>query len=281
MNIATKSAFLITLGFIFQMMGHAFAASPVFNTDEAVGATPGTEHISWQPFHARYSVYHNGKLIGKSDIVMNFDGKSWSIKSESSGTHGLARLLRARENGYADGRIDQGRFIPDRYSQHTRVMGIDRGWTADFDWNANAVLITQDKEELKLDLGKGALDPLSITLEIRRRLQEKYQGQLRFQLVDEDKLKDQDFRVLDMERLDTSLGCIATTPVERIHAGNRRYTRAWHAPGLEFITVRMEHGKKDGDHIEMRIAELTLGETAVVPMPGCQSTQFSQITSHR
>jgi hypothetical protein len=266
MTFTIKIPLLTVLALSLSWAGTALSKEPAAAVDltESEGAA-----LDWQPFHARYSVYHNGKLIGKSDIVMDFQDLSWTIKSESSGTHGLARLLRARENGYVQGHFESRKFMPDRYTQHTRVMGFDKGWTANFNWQSNAVRITQDDEELTLDLGEGALDPLSITLEIRRRLRENDPSQLLFLLVDEDKLKDQEFRILDSERLDTSLGCIKTVPVERIHPGNTRYTRAWHAPELEFLTVRMEHGKYDGDHIEMRIADLTLGEQSILPAPGC------------
>ncbi len=243
---------------------------------EAADKVPETE-LSWKPFRARYSVYRNGKLIGKSNVVMDFSGTLWSIKSETRGTHGLAKLLKARDNGYVDGHLDEGRFIPDNYSQHTRVIGMDNRWTAQFDWQNNRVHITQDRKEMDLDLGEGGLDPLTITMEIRRHLRQN-NHQLRFWRIDEDKLKDQEFRVLETQLLETSLGCIATIPVERIHRGGKRYTRAWHAPSLEFLTVRLEHGKQGGEHIEMRIAQLTLASLPVEPVPGCQSGQVGKVT---
>ena len=42
-------------------------------------------------------MYHNGKLVGKSDVVMEFRATGWTIKSESSGTHGIAELLDASQ----------------------------------------------------------------------------------------------------------------------------------------------------------------------------------------
>ena len=91
----------------------------------------------------------------------------------------------------------------------------------------------------------------------------------------EDEIKEQIFQALPAEQLETSLGCLQTTPVERVRVGSTRYTRAWHAPGLDFITVRMEHGKTDGDHLELRITGLEMDEQEIAPEPGCVASQSS------
>ena len=57
--------------------------------------------------------------------------------------------------------------------------------------------------------------------------------------------------------------------IEKIRENNRRYTRAWHAPTLGNIEVRVEHGKTGGDHLEMRITGLTLNGASVEARPGC------------
>jgi hypothetical protein len=94
-------------------------------------------------------------------------------------------------------------------------------------------------------------------------------------MVEEDKIDEQNFRILDPERMETSLGCLRTVVVEKIRENSKRYTRAWHAPELDFIEVRMEHGKTDGNHLEMRITELTVDGVAVQPSPGCAARQAS------
>jgi hypothetical protein len=38
----------------------------------------------------------------------------------------------------------------------------------------------------------------------------------------------------------------------------------------------MEHGKTDGDHMEMRITELVVGQREVKAQPGCAAVQTSQ-----
>jgi hypothetical protein len=144
------------------------------------------------------------------------------------------------------------RLRPDEYSHHRRVAGIDNHWQASFDWqNGEIRIVNDDGEPLLLELPGESIDPLTLKLEMRRRLAEP-EPDLRFLMVEEDEIDEQNFRVLPNEWLETSLGCLETVPVEKIRRNSKRYTRAWHAVELANIEVRMEHGKEGGDHLEMR-----------------------------
>jgi hypothetical protein len=240
------------------------------------------ESYALAPYNARYAIYRNGKLTGKVEVALERHGERWIIRSEGSGTHGLARILSARDNEDVVGRRIDGRFRPDQYRRHTRVAGIDDRWTVDFDWERRRVSIMHDRgEPLLLDMSSpgigDALDPLSLKLEMRHRLSGP-EPLLQFQMVEEDEIDEQNFRILSAERMETSLGCLSTLPVEKIRHGSTRYTRAWHAPDLAFVEVRVEHGKTDGNHLEMRITELTLDGAGITPRPACAALQSSGAT---
>jgi hypothetical protein len=235
------------------------------------------EGYALEPYAARYAIYRNGKLTGKVEVALERHGERWIIRSEGSGTHGLARILAARDNEDVVGRLVDGRFRPDRYRRHTRVAGIDDRWTVDFDWERRRVSIVHDRDDpLLLDMSSpgigDALDPLSLKLEMRHRLSGP-EPLLQFQMVEEDEIDEQNFKILTSERMETSLGCLSTIPVEKIRHGSTRYTRAWHAPDLAFVEVRVEHGKIDGNHLEMRITELTLDGVGIAPRPACAALQ--------
>jgi hypothetical protein len=235
------------------------------------GLTPAFAEV--QPYEARYSLYRDGKLTGKVEMELSIEGDRWEIRSEGSGTHGLAKILRARDIEQVTGRIEDSRYLPERHSRHTRVASIDDRWLSEFDWNADQVVVTHDnKDSWQLDLQGRALDPLTMKLEMRRRLVEP-DPELEFLMVDEEEIDEENFRILETEWLETSLGCLETVPVEKIRSNSKRYTRAWHAPALGNIEVKAEHGKTGGVHIEMRIAELILDGTPVEPRPGCSALQ--------
>ena len=225
------------------------------------------------PYEARYSIYRNGKLIGKLEVELAKNGAIWELNSAGSGTHGLARILRARDSEKVTGQFSGGQFKPHSHTRHTRVAGIDDHWESNFDWKADQVTVVHDSKQTHvLPLQGEALDPLSLKIEMRRRLEES-NSDFSFLMVEEDEIEEQNFRQLESEWLETSLGCMETTPIEKIRNNNRRYTRAWHAPALGNIEVRAEHGKVGGDHLEMRITELSFGGTDVIARPGCSAMQ--------
>jgi len=250
--------------------------SPAIPADESAAPTaaagPATPP-ALRPYGARYAVYRNGKLTGKADVTLQRHGERWVIRSEGSGTHGLARILAARDDEEVSGRLSEGHFRPERYTRHTRVAGIGDHWQVTFDWAAGRVSIVHDRDDpLVLEMVGQSLDPLSLKLEMRRRLSQPG-SPLQFQMVEEDEIDEQNFRLLPVEWMETSLGCLRTVPVEKIRENSKRYTRVWHAPDLEFIEVRVEHGKLGGNNLEMRITELTLGKDEVIPRPGCAALQ--------
>ncbi len=226
-----------------------------------------------QEYSARYSLYRNGKLAGKAHIQLRNEGDKWIMSTEGSGTHGLARILRAKDREYVEGHLQDGRFLPLRFEHDVTVAGIGNQWTALFDWPSDTVTVEIDRKSLELPLQGEALDGLSLKLELQRRLRHNEEN-LDLLLVDENEVKPQSFRKLPIEMLETSLGCLETIPVERVRStDSTRYTRAWHAPALDYLTVRLEHGKTDGDHMEMRIAELQQAGQPHTGGLGCSSRQ--------
>jgi hypothetical protein len=240
--------------------------------------TPGgVADDALRPYQARYAIYRNGKLTGKTELTLLQRGERWVIRSAGSGTHGLARILAARDNEEVSGRLQDGRLRPDRYTRHTRVAGIDDRWRVEFDWEARRVSIAHDEDDpLLLDMVEDSLDPLTLKLEMRRHLR-RGDLPLHFQMVEEDEIDEQEFRLLPREWMETSLGCLLTVPVEKIRHNSKRYTRAWHAPDLEFIEVRAEHGKSGGNHWELRITELSFDGIDVAPSPGCAAMQSTAL----
>ena len=237
-------------------------------------AWAGAAWAELHPYSARYSIYRNGKLSGKLDVRLAPEGERWALRSELSGTHGLARILRARDTEYVVGNPDaEGRFVPSEHVRHTRVAGIDDRWVSTFDWTADRVFVVHDdRDRYELTLGGRALDPLSLKLEVQRRLRAP-DPELDFLMVDEDEIDPQHFRELDHEWLETALGCLRTIPLEKVRRSSSRYTRAWHAPDFGNVEVRVEHGKTGGDHLEMRITELNWNGEQIAARPGCAVRQ--------
>ena len=140
---------------------------------------------------------------------------------------------------------------------------------AEFNWANGTVRSVYEDGESTLELGDGVLDPVSIGLVIRAGLRNG-EDEWRPMMVDEDEIEEQHFRAQPESMLDTSLGCLEVRNVEKIRAPeSSRYTRTWYATDLDYVPVFIEHGKKDGDHMETRIRSLTLDGQSVSAKAGC------------
>jgi len=233
--------------------------------------SPASETFT-EPYSARYALYRNGKLQARAEFLLQRQGETWIMKSESIGTHGMARLVKFRDYEFTEGQFVGGQFRPLRYVHELKWLGPDQDSTAEFDWENGLVTVTHNGETRTLELVEGAVDPMSLQVQMRRELA-RPEPRLEFMLVEEDKLELQRFRALRPERLETSLGCLHTQPVEKIREGTTRFTRFWPASELDYIPVRMEHGKTDGDQMELRITELVINGEPVEPKPGCAAAQ--------
>lgn len=227
-----------------------------------------------EPYSARYAVYRNGKLQARSEFILEQQGENWIIKSESTGTHGMARFMKFRDYEFLEAERVGNRLRPLRYVHELKWLGPDQNTLAVFDWENNTVDVTHKGDSMTHELVEDAVDPMSLQLDMRNRLAES-DPNLEFMLVEDDGIELQRFRTLPEEQMETSLGCLNTLPVEKIRRSSRRFTRSWHASDLSFIPVRMEHGKTDGDHMELRITELIINGKLVDPQPGCAASRGS------
>jgi hypothetical protein len=220
-------------------------------------------------YEARYSAYRNDKFVGENRVKLELDGDQWTMLSEARGTRGLARLLKLKDTEKSSGKLEEGNYLPSTYRHHTSAVGIERGWSAEFDWDAAIVRTEPDDGDFSLPLENGTLDPLSLDMALRRALPEnvvEWQGRM----VSEDEIKVHRYRISAPESLTTALGCLQAQRVERIRENSKRYTRVWYAIELGYVAVRLEHGKYDGDHMEMRIESLQLDGKTIEPGSICE-----------
>lgn len=227
----------------------------------------------WPPpsFEATYDIYMDGKPRMETRVTFTRDGDRWKIETSGAGTKGLARFLRASSTESASGRIEGQAILPTHFEHETRVAGRTDRWTARFDWDSGSVVTEHEEGTSELPLADGTVDPLGLTLAIQQRLQQQQREWMQA-VVEEDEIDRHLYRAAPREKLQTALGCQEAIGVERVRENSKRYSTIWFAPGLEFVTVRMLHGKRGAQEFEMRIRELTLDGQAIAPAADCPST---------
>ena len=222
------------------------------------------------PFQAVYEVTIDGKARMETRISLVKQDEQWLLKSESKGTHGMARLLNAGSSERSLVDWNNEGFQQVEYIQSSKIAGKKDHWTAHFDWSNGRVTTRHEKGESILPVNAGTADPLTLSLVLREQLK---QGLTHFfvEVIDEEEIKQYEFSAGKATRLQTSLGCYEVIRLERVRENSKRYSAGWYATSLAFIPLRIRHGKKGGKEYEMRITSLVLDGEAVSVAPDCPS----------
>lgn len=219
-------------------------------------------------FEVRFEILRNGKALGESVFTFTSGADTWRMDSHTQGTHGLARFIGFDEASFTEGEWLDGIARPLRFERKVRAI-ISRNWTADFDWEAGVVRTEYPDGESTLELQPGVVDETATGLRIRAGLS-RGEDDWRLLVVDEEKIENAHFGVRAVERIQTDLGCMEAYRVDKIRdPDNPRYTRTWYAAEHDFVPVRMQHGKKDGDLLESRILEIKVNGETIPVGPDC------------
>jgi hypothetical protein len=224
----------------------------------------------WPPpsFEAVYEIYMDGKPRMQTQVRFTRDGDRWKLENSGEGTKGLARMLRASSTDSASGRLDGAAILTAEFQHESRVAGRTDRWTARFDWDAGRVLTEHEEGQSELPLEPGIVDPMGLTLALQYRLSQQ-QSEWEQAVVEEDEIDRHLYRAAPPEQLQTTLGCLDVIGVERVRENSKRYSTVWFAPELDFVTIRMLHGKRGSHEFEMHIRELTLNGQRVQPGADC------------
>ncbi len=126
--------------------------------------------------------------------------------------------------------------------------------TIDFDWSAQKAQSRSDDGSWSFDLSPGVLDKLSYSVQLSMDLRESSTSPFRFQVLDEDEIKQHDYQILGEEELHTGVGKLKTVKIERVRDDDsQRRTTVWLAPEWDFLLIRLEQVSRNGTSTELQL----------------------------
>jgi len=221
-----------------------------------------------QDYTATYQVLHNGNNLAEVTVRLSHQGGVWTLHGFTHDTRGLADILNVQGAQTTTGRWLGGRFIPEAYSFSFSLIGYKTAWKADFDWQSGVVTTTGKAWDTQISLADGAVDPFSLSLNIRSQLTEN-QHHMAINVIDEDEIDQQIYRADRQEALDTALGCLDTTRVKRIRNHSKRTSMFWYANDHDYVPVLIRHSKKNGNDFKLQIISLDIGGQGIQPVSHC------------
>lgn len=168
---------------------------------------------------------------------------SFSSRSEAVG---IAKLFRdERINERSEWQFVDGQVRPLRYSYSRAGGKREREVSAQFDWEKAQLHQTLNAKRSSRPLVKGTLDKLVYVIALMNDLSHGI-NDIGYQIADGGRQKTYQLKVVGEQQIDTVVGSLRTTLVERTQSGKSRLTRIWCAQALNFLPVRIEHIEEDG-----------------------------------
>lgn len=249
--------------FLFFFLIFASSPLPAAASDMAIGKQQHT---------AIYQVMRNDNPVAKVTLNLSRQGDFWTYRGFTHDMQGFAKVLNVRGEQSVTGQWRDGVFQPDDYRFTFSLVGFRSRWSAEFDWPAGTLTTGKKSRKTVLSLASGAMDPMSLFLNTGSYLASG-QSEIQVDVIDEDEIETHLYVAEAVESLDTALGCLETTRVKRIRKNAKRTSLAWYANELAYIPVMLQHKKKNGNELTMKVISLEINGVPVPATTACPATQ--------
>jgi hypothetical protein len=207
------------------------------------------------PFHAEYDALRNGDALGKTTLELsdNRDG-TWTLRSETRGTSGLAKLagihiVETSRFRWHDGRPEA---IEYSYKQDSAIKNRTRH--ASF---ANGeVAVEEGGQTFRYAIVPGLIDRHAVTLAIATDLKRNAQA-FDYKVAVKDHVEDMRYERGGNETLDVPAGKFETVLMRRVGepgSDRKRVARSWFSEKLGWLPVEIEQSEKKGDTVTLKLA---------------------------
>lgn len=209
-----------------------------------------------KPFHADYATLRNGSELGKTtlDLADNGDG-SWTLRSETRGTAGMAKLAGVHIVETSRFRWKDGRPEAATYDFQQTTAFKDKTRHADFDWKAGEVHVVEGDGDFRYAIAPGIIDRQAVTLAIASDLQ-RGATSFEYKVAVKDRIETMRYTRATGEKLNVPAGDFDVVLMQRDGepgADRKRVARSWFAPSLGWMPVQIEQTEKKGDTVTLKL----------------------------
>jgi hypothetical protein len=209
-----------------------------------------------KPFHADYATLRNGNELGRTtlDLTDNGDG-SWTLRSETKGTSGMAKLAGVHIVETSRFRWKDGRPEALIYDYRQDAAFKQRTRHADFDWKTGEVRVSEGNENFHYAIAPGVIDRQAVTLAIASDLV-RGAPTFDYKVAVKDRVEDMRYTRGGSETLKVPAGEFKTVLMQRDGepgADRKRVARSWFAESLGWLPVQIEQTEKKGDTVTLKL----------------------------
>lgn len=146
-------------------------------------------------------------------------------------------------------RLDENfNIIPLSYDYQRSVFGTKLNRKNRFSDDLTTATYQENKKPIiTINTPANITDELSFIIPIQQWLKSRKTDEttLNLHVLDEKRVREHQYQVLGTEWLDTNLGWINTTIIERVRTNNDKKTRIWLANDWDYLVIKMQHIDED------------------------------------
>ena len=214
----------------------AAAASVPLSATAATEITPST---------ANYKFSVDDKYNGTATRELTKSGTNWSYKVNAS----VSGVASAKQSSIF--KINGTTVSPSSASTSYRFLRIGRTHNLSFNPSAKKVSSTYRGKTMNLSAPNGALDDLSLEVQIRQDLLNgRFSGT--YYMAKKDKIEKTSFRKVGTYNVTVPAGTYQAVRIDRIHNDTGRTSSFWLAPSLNYLPIKITQ-LNDGKKIEMQL----------------------------
>ncbi len=222
----------------------------------AAMTTANAADTAIKPFHADYATLRNGSELGRTtlDLSDNGDG-SWTLRSETHGTAGMAKLAGVHIVETSRFRWKDGRPEALAYDFHQETAFKQKIRHAGFDWKAGEVHVTEGDGDFRYPIAAGIIDRQAVTLALASDLMHGATS-FDYKVAVKDRIEEMRYTRGATETLNVPAGEFATVLMQREGepgSDRKRVARSWFAQSLGWMPVQIEQTEKKGDTVTLQL----------------------------
>ncbi|HJT97008.1 MAG TPA: DUF3108 domain-containing protein [Rhodanobacteraceae bacterium] len=211
------------------------------------------------PFRAEYIASRNGEDLGRTTLALTDGGDgTWTLRSETRGTSGLAKIARVHIVETSHFRWHDGR--PEAIDYDYRQDSAIRSRTRHAEFAGGEANVEEGGETFHYAIVPGLVDRHAVTLAIANDLR-RGASAFDYRIAVKDHVEDMRYERGGNETLTVPAGTFDTVLMRRVGtpgADRKRVARSWFAEKLGWMPVKIEQADRK-DTITLRLASLPPG----------------------
>ncbi|MCF6318907.1 MAG: hypothetical protein L3J83_06475 [Proteobacteria bacterium] len=211
-----------------------------------------THALALDLFKADYTVFKDGKQIGKSSMQLTKDKSFYTITDKTNGTHGMASLLGFKRSESTVFTETDGALIPESYQMQQKVAFNKKvsGYQIDrqIDRDKQQVTGSYKGDDWQLDTTDSFLTPNLVSLKLFNDICAENNSDLTYQVLKKGKLQTYNFTITSKK--DNIL------EVDKIHSNPSRITKMWLDTNKQCLPIRTYHIQEGEDSLETKLVQL-------------------------